>query len=405
MLMTAVKRVSAASPVRADLGRSPFVRLRELLGDERPGKPPISLAVGEPQHPLPSFVGPVLAAHIEEFGRYPMNKGLDEMCAAAASWLGRRFKLPRPLDPAAVVVVLNGSREGLFLAAIAAERFVEAKRGVPAMLIPNPFYAAYAAGAVTAGCEPVYVPAVATTGFLPDLDALSEELLARTVAFFIASPANPQGAVADLAYLSRIVGLARRFGFLVFSDECYSEIYTRNAPAGVLEVAGPDFANVVEFQSLSKRSNLPGLRIGFAAGDRRFLARFLELRNVAAPQVPMPSQRVAIAAYADETHVAQNRRLYAEKFDLADQIIGSRYGYRRPGGGFFLWLDVSAHGSDEAVTLRLWREAGLRVVPGRYLAREQPDGSNPGLGYVRVAIVQDRDTTAEALHRLVALLG
>ena len=405
MLMTAVERVSAASPLRADLGRSPFVRLRELLGDERPGKPPISLAVGEPQHPLPSFVGPVLAAHIEEFGRYPMNKGLDEMCEAAASWLDRRFKLPRPLDPAAEVLVLNGSREGLFLAAIAAARFVEAKRGVPAMLIPNPFYAAYAAGAVTAGCEPVYLPAVATTGFLPDLDALSEELLSRTVAFFIASPANPQGAVADLAYLSRLVGLARRFGFLVFSDECYSEIYTRNAPAGVLEAAGPDFANVVEFQSLSKRSNLPGLRIGFAAGDRRFLARFLELRNVAAPQVPTTAQRVAIAAYGDETHVAQNRRLYAEKFDLADQIIGSRYGYRRPGGGFFLWLDVSAHGSDESVTLRLWREAGLRVVPGRYLAREQPDGSNPGLGYIRVAIVQDRDTTAEALHRLVALLG
>jgi N-succinyldiaminopimelate aminotransferase len=405
MLMTAVERVSAASPLRAELGRSPFVRLRELLGDERPGKPPISLAVGEPQHPLPSFVGPVLAAHIEEFGRYPMNKGLDEMCEAAASWLGRRFKLPRPLDPAAEVLVLNGSREGLFLAAIAAARFVEAKRCVPAMLIPNPFYAAYSAGAVTAGCEPVYLPAVAATGFLPDLDALSEELLARTVAFFIASPANPQGAVADLAYLSRLVGLARRFGFLVFSDECYSEIYTRNAPAGVLEAAGPDFANVVEFQSLSKRSNLPGLRIGFAAGDRRFLARFLELRNVAAPQVPTPAQRVAIAAYGDETHVAQNRRLYAEKFDLADQIIGSRYGYRRPGGGFFLWLDVSVHGSDEAVTLRLWREAGLRVVPGRYLAREQSDGSNPGLGYIRVAIVQDRDTAAEALHRLVALLG
>ena len=405
MLMTAVERVSAASPLRAELGRSPFVRLRELLGDERPGKPAITLAVGEPQHPLPSFVGPVLAAHIEEFGRYPMNKGLDEMCEAAASWLGRRFKLPRPLDPAAEVLVLNGSREGLFLAAIAAARFVEAKRGVPAMLIPNPFYAAYSAGAVTAGCEPVYLPAVATTGFLPDLDALSEELLSRTVAFFIASPANPQGAVADLAYLSRLVGLARRFGFLVFSDECYSEIYTRNAPAGVLEAAGPDFANVVEFQSLSKRSNLPGLRVGFAAGDRRFLARFLELRNVAAPQVPMPAQRVAIAAYGDETHVAQNRRLYAEKFDLADQIIGSRYGYRRPGGGFFLWLDVSVHGSDEAVTLRLWREAGLRVVPGRYLAREQSDGSNPGFGYIRVAIVQDRDTTAEALHRLVGLLG
>jgi N-succinyldiaminopimelate aminotransferase len=173
----------------------------------------------------------------------------------------------------------------------------------------------------------------------------------------------------------------------------------------VLEAAGPDFANVVEFQSLSKRSNLPGLRIGFVAGDRKFLARFLELRNVAAPQVPMPAQRVAIAAYGDENHVAENRRLYAQKFDLADQIIANRYGYRRPGGGFFLWLDVAAHGGDEAVALRLWREAGLRVVPGCYLARAQADGTNPGRGYIRVAMVADRDTTAQALHRLVSVLG
>jgi N-succinyldiaminopimelate aminotransferase len=405
MFMTAAERESAPSPVRADLGRSPFVRLRELLADARPGKPAISLAVGEPQHGVPSFVGPVLAAHIEEFGRYPMNKGLDELCQAVAGWLSRRFSLPRAIDPANEVLVLNGSREGLFLAAIAAARFIGGRRGPPAMLIPNPFYAAYAAGAVAAHCEPVYLPATAATGFLPDLDVLSDELLARTVAFFIASPANPQGAVADLPYLARIVALARRFGFLVFSDECYSEIYMKDAPAGVLEAAAPDFANVVEFQSLSKRSNLPGLRIGFVAGDRNFLARFLELRNVAAPQVPVPAQRVAIAAYGDEDHVAENRRLYAQKFDLADQIIANRYGYRRPGGGFFLWLDVAAQGGDEAVALRLWREAGLRVVPGRYLAREQADGTNPGAGYIRVAMVADRETTAEALHRLVSVLG
>jgi len=405
MYMTAAERVSPPSPARADVGRSPFVRLRELLGSSEPGKPAISLAVGEPQHPVPSFVGPVLAAHIDEFGRYPMNKGLDAFCQAAAGWLGRRFKLPRAIDPATEILVLNGSREGLFLASIAAARWVSGRRGRPAMLIPNPFYAAYAAGAVAADCEPVYLPATAATGFLPDLDALSDELLARTVAFVIASPANPQGAVADLAYLKRIVGLARKFGFLVFSDECYSEIYTRHPPAGMLEAAGPDFANVVEFQSLSKRSNLPGLRIGFAAGDKTFLARFLELRNVAAPQVPTPAQRVAIAAYGDEAHVAENRRLYSQKFDLADQIIGDRYGYRRPAGGFFLWLDVSAQGGDEAVALRLWKEAGLRVVPGRYLARDQADGSNPGLGYIRVAMVQDQETTAEALHRLVAVLG
>jgi aspartate/methionine/tyrosine aminotransferase len=381
------------------------VRLRELLGTAEPGQPAISLAVGEPQHPVPPFVASVLAAHIDEFGRYPMNKGLDDFCGAAADWLGRRFALPRPMDPTSEILVLNGSREGLFLAAIAAARCVARRRGRPAMLIPNPFYAAYAAGAVAANCEPVYLPATAATGFLPDLDALPEELLARTVALFIASPANPQGAVAELAYLARLVSLARRHGFLIFSDECYSEIYTRHAPAGMLEAAGPDFANVVEFQSLSKRSNLPGLRIGFAAGDRQFLARFLELRNVAAPQVPMPTQRVAIAAYGDEAHVEDNRRLYTRKFDLADQIIGDRYGYRRPAGGFFLWLDVSAQGGDEAVALRLWREAGLRVVPGRYLARDQADGSNPGRGYIRVAMVQDQETTAQALHRLVAVLG
>ena len=173
----------------------------------------------------------------------------------------------------------------------------------------------------------------------------------------------------------------------------------------MLEAAGADFANVVVFHSLSKRSSLPGLRVGFAAGDARFLARFLDLRNVAAPQVPIPAQRVAVACYEDETHVIENRRLYAQKFDLADQIIGDRYGYRRPAGGFFLWLDVSAHGGSEAATLKLWGEAGVRVVPGKYLARDGADGHNPGADYIRVAMVHDNNTTAEALHRLVAVLG
>jgi aspartate/methionine/tyrosine aminotransferase len=385
--------------------RSPFVRLRELLGDAPPGKPAISLAVGEPQHPVPDFVGPVLAAHINEFGHYPLNKGTEAFCAAAAAWLGRRFALPRPVNPDTEVLVLNGTREGLFLAAIAARNWVTGRSGRPAVLIPNPFYAAYAAGAVAADCEPVYLPATAATGFLPDLDALPEALLRRTVAFYIASPSNPQGAVASRDYLGRLAALARRFGFLVFSDECYSEIYSHAAPAGMLETAGPDFANVLVFQSLSKRSSLPGLRVGFVAGDRNFLARFLDLRNVAAPQVPVPAQRVAIAAYADETHVDANRALYRRKFDLADQVVGNRYGYVRPPGGFFLWLDVSAQGSDEIATVRLWREAGLRVVPGRYLARPQADGGNPGEGFIRVAMVHDHDTTAEALHRLVAALG
>src|SRR5262245_23013303 len=248
MFMTAAERVPPPSPSRPDIGRSPFVRLRELLGNVEPAQPPISLAVGEPQHAVPAFVGPVLAAHVDEFGRYPMNKGLEDFCEAAAAWLGRRFALPRPIDPGAEILVLNGSRKGLFLAALAAARWVSGRRGRPAMLIPNPFYAAYAAGAVAANCEPVYLPATADTVLLPELDALSEELLARTVAFFIASPANPQGAVADLNYLKRVVALARRFGFLVFSDECYSEIYTRRAPAGMLEAAGADFPHLNRIQ-------------------------------------------------------------------------------------------------------------------------------------------------------------
>jgi aspartate/methionine/tyrosine aminotransferase len=405
MSMMTAKRELASPTAAAVDGRSPFVRLTELIAGIEPGKPVINLSVGEPQHPVPPFVGPTLAAHLADFGRYPANKGIEPFRRAVAAWLNRRYKLARAVDAEGEVLVLNGTREGLFLAAISAKRWVSRRTGKPAVLIPNPFYAAYAAGALAAECEPVYMPATRKSGFLPDLDALDDALLARTVALYIASPSNPQGAVADRAYLEKLAGLARRFGFLVFADECYCEIYSKNAPPGMLEASGPDFANVVVFHSLSKRSNLPGLRVGFAAGDRRFLGPYLELRNIAAPQVPTPAQYVAIAAYGDEAHVEDNRELYSAKFDLADQIVGDRYGYQRPAGGFFLWLDVSKQGGSEIVTKRLWAEAGVRVVPGRYLAREQADGSNPGADYIRVAMVQDKAATAEALHRLVAVLG
>jgi N-succinyldiaminopimelate aminotransferase len=394
---------SAASPA-ADSERSPFARLTELLAPYAPGKPLITMSLGEPQHPVPDFVGPVLAKHIADFGRYPMAKGIEPFRRAAATWMGRRFTLPRPLDPESELLVLNGSREGLFFAALAAARFVAPRKGTPAMLLPNPFYPAYGAGARAAGCEAIFLPTTLANGFLPDLDSLDDATLARTVAMYIASPANPQGAVATPDYFERLHALALRHGFIVLSDECYSEVYTRDAPGSMLESAGPDFENVVAFQSLSKRSNLPGMRLGFAAGDKRFLAAFHELRNVAAPQVPVPLQHVAIAAYGDEAHVEENRRLYRQKFDLADQILGNRYGYVRPAGGFCLWLDVSAYGGDEAVTVRLYRDAGVRVVPGSYLARSQSDGSNPGTGYIRLALVADSDSTAEALHRLVGLL-
>jgi aspartate/methionine/tyrosine aminotransferase len=403
MATTAASRASEGAG-QTDSERSPFARLTELLAPHKPGKPLIALSLGEPQHPVPGFVGEVLARHIAEFGRYPIAKGIEPFRKIAAAWLSTRFKLPRPIDPETEILVLNGSREGLFFAALAAARAVGNREGRPAILMPNPFYPAYGAGARAAGCEQIFLPTTRENGFLPDLDALDEATLARTVAFYIASPANPQGAVASPDYFIRLKRLADRFGFLIFSDECYSEIYTREAPGSVLEWAGSDFSNVVAFQSLSKRSNLPGMRVGFAAGDRNFLGLFHELRNVAAPQVPVPLQQVAIAAYADEAHVEENRRLYRMKFDSADQILGSRYGYRRPDGGFCVWLDVSAHGGDEAATIKLYRDAGVRVVPGSYLARRQANGFNPGAGYIRLALVADSETTAEALHRLVEVL-
>jgi aspartate/methionine/tyrosine aminotransferase len=397
---------SAASPAAAAPPgeRSPFARTAELLAPYQPGLPLITLSLGEPQHPIPGFVGPVLSNHINDFGRYPIAKGIEPFRRAAATWLGTRFSLPRPVDPETEVLVLNGSREGLFFAAIAAARYVPPRKGTPAILVPNPFYPAYGAGARAANCETIFLPTTRANGFLPDLDALDDATLARTVAIFIASPANPQGAVASGDYLTRLIALARRHGFMVLSDECYSEIYTKTAPGSALECARPDYANVVAFQSLSKRSNLPGMRVGFAAGDKKFLAAFHELRNVAAPQVPVPLQQVAVAAYSDEAHVEENRRLYRLKFDLADQILGNRYGYVRPAGGFCVWLDVSAHGGDEAAAIKLYRDAGVRVIPGSYLAREQADGSNPGAGYIRLALVADSETTAEALYRLVKTL-
>lgn len=405
MAMTASSRSASAAGAQ-DGERSPFARLTELLSASRPGKPLINMSIGEPQHPVPGFVGPVLANHINDFGRYPIAKGIEPFRQAAAAWVSRRFGLTKAIDPETEILVLNGSREGLFFAGIAAARYVSPRTGTPAILMPNPFYPAYAAGARAAGCEAVFLPTTRANGFLPDLDSLSAETLDRTVAFYLASPANPQGSVPSRAYFDRVKQLADRHGFIVLSDECYSEIYTQDAPGSMLASAGNDFANVVAFQSLSKRSNLPGMRVGFVAGDAKFLARFHELRNVAAPQVPVPLQHVAVAAYSDETHVDENRRLYRIKFDLADQILGNRFGYQRPAGGFCIWLDVSAHGGDEAATVKLFKEGGVRVIPGSYLAQPQADGSNPGAGYIRVAMVQqDSETTAEALHRMVDVLN
>jgi aspartate/methionine/tyrosine aminotransferase len=398
-----------AAPTHLDeLVASPFARLSRLLEGVEPGAAPIDLSLGEPKASIPPFLGPTLQDHLHEFGRYPPIRGIPALRQAIAQWTGRRYPtLAGKIDAESHVLPLNGSREGLFSAifpALARKPEVEA----PAVLIPNPFYQAYAAAAAASGAEPRFLPSTAATDFLPDLKAIDEALLQRTVALYLCSPSNPQGAVAGSDYLEQVISLARRFDFLLFADECYSEIYSGDPPPGALENAHAgtgSFANVVAFNSLSKRSGLPGLRSGFVAGDPAFIAALTRFRNVACPQVPLPVQHVSIAAWADENHVASGRALYAKNFDLADAILRPRFGYRRPAGSFFLWLNMADFGSGEAAATTLWKGCGVRVLPGAYLTQAQPDGENPGKDYVRAALVHDADTTRDALKRIVATLG
>jgi N-succinyldiaminopimelate aminotransferase len=391
-----------------DLVASPFARLTELLYGVEPGAPPIDLSLGEPHALIPSFLGPTLDRHVSEFGRYPPIRGIPALRRAIADWLGRRYPtLTGQIDADTHVLPLTGSREGLFSAIFPAF----ARKGPvarPAVLIPNPFYPAYAAAAAASRAEPVFLAGSAATGFLPDLEAVDSELLKRTIALYLCSPSNPQGAVADRGYLAAAIAIARRFGFMLFADECYSEIYNESPPPGALEVAlaaDGSFANVVVFQSLSKRSGLPGLRSGFIAGDPSFIAPFARFRNVACPQMPLPIQHVSVEAWSDEAHVRQARALYRQNFDIADVALKGRYGYRRPAGGFFLWLDLGRQGGGETAVTTLWKGCGVKLLPGSYLARDGAGGINPGTNHARVALVHDAATTGEALARIVATLG
>ncbi|WP_094462537.1 aminotransferase class I/II-fold pyridoxal phosphate-dependent enzyme [Pannonibacter phragmitetus] len=398
----------ASTPRAALPDANPFQRLAALLGDTRPGADPIVLTIGEPQHALPPFTGEVLMENLADFRRYPPIEGSPAFRTAIAAWLDRRYNLGGTIDKDRGVLPLNGSREGLSFGAISARDQLAKDVARPAVILPNPFYQTYAAAAHIAGAEAVMLDTGADTGFLPDLDALEPELLDRTIAFYVASPANPQGAVASLAYWQKLIGLARRHRFYIFADECYSEIYRNTPPPGVLEAAhalGEGYSMVVALNSLSKRSNLAGLRCGFAAGDPEFLSRWVKFRGLAAPQVPLPAQALAVRAYGDEAHVIENRRLYNEKYEIAERLLSPILGPVTPEGGFFLWLDVSRWGGAVSVTERLWSEAGVKVLPGSYLASTQADGRNPGDPYIRVGLCAPSALTGEALERMAGWLG
>jgi aspartate/methionine/tyrosine aminotransferase len=389
--------------------RSPFQRLRALLGSTPPGLPPIDLTIGEPKHGMPAFAADIIAREAAGFSRYPPIGGLPELRGAIAAWMSRRYpRLTGVVDADRHILPLAGSREGLFSLIFPALARISVQH--PAVLMPNPFYQAYLAAALAAQCEPVLLPAGAETGFLPDLDAIPRETLARTITFYLATPANPQGAVASAEYLAKAIALARSHGFMLVVDECYAEIYRDTPPAGVLETAHAtgSFSHVLSLNSLSKRSNAPGLRSGFIAGDADFLAAYLAFRNVACPQIPLPIQHASAALWTDEAHVETSRELYRKKLAMAAECLSAhqltRLKLDLPEGGFFLWLDLAEFGGGEAAAETIWKECGVKILPGGYLAQPDGQGINPGSSYARVALVESLDATEQALSRVARLL-
>jgi N-succinyldiaminopimelate aminotransferase len=385
----------------------PFTRLNTLLQGIQPGGsgPPLSFSVGEPQMTPPPVLGEVLQQQFGQWSKYPLAPGTPEFRAAVTDWLVRRYRLPPAMiDADRHVLPVAGSREALFMIALSAvPEWTGGER--PAVLMPNPFYHVYAGAAATAGAEPVFLATSAETGFLPDIDRVSPSILERTALAYICSPANPQGAVGSLDYLQRWIELARRYDFVIAFDECYAEIYDRIAPAGGLEACarlGGGVDNVIVFHSLSKRSGVPGLRSGFVAGDARLIQRNAQLINYGGVAVPYPILAASTALWRDEAHVEVSRQRYRANFQAAAEILGASFGYPRPAGGFFLWLDV---GDGEVAARRLWAEAGIRVLPGAYMGRPDDRGVNPGQRYVRVALVYDTNTTAAGLRRMRDVLA
>ncbi|MFZ1416556.1 MAG: aminotransferase class I/II-fold pyridoxal phosphate-dependent enzyme [Defluviicoccus sp.] len=390
------------NPALEALTDYPFDRLRALLDPITPpaGLTPLVLSVGEPRHAPPEMVRAIIDREHASWNRYPPVDGTEGFRQAVAQWLTTRFQLPPGfVDPSRHVLPVAGTREALFL--IASVCVPPAASGAPpAVLMPNPFYQVYLAAAALHGAEPVFLPATRETGFLPDLERLPEALLARTAMLYLCSPANPQGAAADATFFATAIGLARRHGFTLVVDECYAEIYDETPPTGVLAAcaaSGEGMDNVLAFHSLSKRSSVPGLRSGFVAGDARLIGAFRRLRAFAGATLPLPVLAASAALWQDEAHVAENRRLYRAKFDVAERLLEGRFAFYRPAGGFFLWLDV---GDGEAAARTLWQQAALRVLPGAYLARPEPSGDNPGRRYIRVALIDDLEATEDALQRL-----
>ncbi len=394
------------NPHLSQLHPYPFEKLRRLFEGLTPptDKSIISLSLGEPKHPAPDFIQQNIISHLHGLGNYPTTKGLPELRQTIADWLTRRFQLaPDSLDPETQVLPVNGTREALF--AFAQSMIDPANR--PVVIMPNPFYQIYEGAALLAGAEPYYLNTLAENDYLPDFEAIPETILRRCQLFYICSPGNPTGTIIDQAGYQQLLDMAERYDFVIASDECYSEIYAdeQQPPIGLLQAAyalgNTDFKRCVVFHSLSKRSNIPGLRSGFVAGDGELLAQFFRYRTYHGCAMSLPTQHASIAAWQDEKHVAQNRELYRQKYTAVIDILKDVCTITQPPASFYIWLNTQIDDTDFAK--KLYQQEHISVLPGSYLSR-LAHGVNPGSHHVRMALVAPVADCIEAAQRVKRFL-
>ncbi len=381
----------------------PFQRLRDLFAgiSPNPAYAPINLSIGEPKHATPSLITDALIQNISGLANYPTTAGIPALRQAISNWLSTRYSIPA-LNIEKEIVPINGSREALFAFA---QAVIDDSRPAPVVISPNPFYQIYEGAAFLAGAEPYFLNNLPENDFAMDFGSVPEAILQRTQLVYVCSPGNPSGKIMSLAQWKQIFELSDRYGFVIAADECYSEIYfdEANPPLGALQAAhqlGRDYTRLVIFSSLSKRSNVPGMRSGFVAGDTKILEQFLLYRTYHGCAMSPAVQAASIAAWNDEAHVIENRRLYDEKFKVVTPIIKQRFEVDIPDGAFYLWARTDQ--PDTEVALRLYRDFNVTLLPGSYLAREA-HGINPGKNFVRLALVASLEECKEAANRILSL--
>lgn len=381
----------------------PFQKLRELFADIQPNPAlsPVNLSIGEPKHATPEFIKSALAENLAGLSNYPTTLGNAPLREAISHWLTRRYSIPL-LNPETAIIPVNGSREALFAFA---QAVIDRNRPAPLVISPNPFYQIYEGAALLAGAEPYYLNTLAHNDFRMDYASVPKEVWQRTQLLYVCSPGNPTGKVMGLEDWREVFALADMYGFVIASDECYSEIYfdEANPPLGALQAAhrlGRDDRNLVVFSSLSKRSNLPGMRSGFVAGDPAILKKFLLYRTYHGCAMNPAVQAASTVAWADEAHVQENRRLYREKFAAVTPLLQEVLDVPMPDAAFYLWARTPEE--DTVFAARLYRECNVTVLPGSFLAREAR-GVNPGSGYVRIALVASLEECLEAAKRIRSL--